>query len=85
MLPQQSLMLKVAAEAIDDARWTPELGKRTGVVVGLGLDQNTNNFQLRWWLAAMAPAWNRTLGLGLSDDELDALGATTARCRSARP
>ncbi len=71
MLPQQSLMLKVAAEAVEDARWAPELGKRTGVVIGLGLDQNTNNFQLRWWLAAMAPLWNQTLELGLSGEELD--------------
>jgi acyl transferase domain-containing protein/3-hydroxymyristoyl/3-hydroxydecanoyl-(acyl carrier protein) dehydratase len=71
MLPQQSLMLKVAAEAIQDAGWDTATGLRTGVLVGLGLDQNSNNFQLRWWLAAQAAVWNRTLHLGLSRDELD--------------
>ncbi len=71
MLPQQSLMLKVAAEALADARWQRALGPRTGVVIGLGLDQNTNNFQLRWWLAAQATAANSKLGLNLSEPELD--------------
>ena len=71
MLPQQSLMLTVAAEAIADARWGRGLGGRTGVVIGLGLDQNTNNYQLRWWLADQAPIWNRKLDLGLSEAELE--------------
>ncbi len=70
MLPQQALMLKVAAAALADARWDRGLGARTGVVIGLGLDQNTNNYQLRWWLAAAAPIWNRQLDLGLSRAEL---------------
>jgi acyl transferase domain-containing protein/3-hydroxymyristoyl/3-hydroxydecanoyl-(acyl carrier protein) dehydratase len=71
MLPQQSLMLKVATEAIQDAGWDAAAGLRTGVIVGLGLDQNTNNFQLRWWLAAQAQVWNQMLHLGLSRAELD--------------
>ena len=71
MLPQQSLMLKVAAEALADARWQRASGPRTGVVIGLGLDQNTNNFQLRWWLAAQATAANSKLGLNLSEPEID--------------
>ncbi|MFO0961259.1 MAG: beta-ketoacyl synthase N-terminal-like domain-containing protein, partial [Isosphaeraceae bacterium] len=71
MLPQQSLMLKVAAEAIEDAAWAPELGPRTGVVVGLGLDQGTNDYQLRWWITAMAPRWNQAMGLGLAPAELE--------------
>ncbi|HMF37911.1 MAG TPA: beta-ketoacyl synthase N-terminal-like domain-containing protein, partial [Isosphaeraceae bacterium] len=71
MLPQQSLMLTVAADALADARWDRGLGARTGVVIGLGLDQNTNNYQLRWWLANQAPIWNRQLDLGLSEAELD--------------
>jgi acyl transferase domain-containing protein/3-hydroxymyristoyl/3-hydroxydecanoyl-(acyl carrier protein) dehydratase len=72
VLPQQSLMLKVAGEAVDDAGWTAELAPRTAVVVGLGLDQNTNNYQLRWWLSSMVPRWNQTPGLGLSEAEQDA-------------
>ena len=71
MLPQQSLMLTVAAEALADARWDRGLGARTGVVIGLGLDQNANNYQLRWWIADQAPIWNRQLDLRLSEAELD--------------
>ncbi len=71
MLPQQTLMLTVAAEALADARWDRDLGPRTGVVIGLGLDQNTNNYQLRWWIPAQASRWNTQLGLGLSEVELD--------------
>ncbi|QEH37092.1 Polyketide synthase PksN [Aquisphaera giovannonii] len=72
MLPQQSLMLKVAADAIADARRPPEAGPRTGVVIGLSLDQNTNNYQLRWWLPGKVREWNERLGLGLSPPDLDA-------------
>ena len=49
MLPQQLLMLQVAADAIADAGGTkPEPDPRTGVFVGLGLDLNTTNYHLRW-------------------------------------
>ena len=71
MLPQQSLMLKVAFEAVQDARWNEAIALRTGVLIGLGLDQNTNNFQLRWWVASRAAEWNRELNLGLAGAELD--------------
>ena len=54
MLPQQSLMLRVAAEAIRDAGWDPKLALRTGVLIGIGLDLNTTNFHLRWSLADRA-------------------------------
>ena len=72
MLPQQSLMLKVAAEAIEDSAWEPGLGLRTGVVIGLGLDQNTNNLPAP--LVARRPGCplESELNLGLSDVELDA-------------
>jgi acyl transferase domain-containing protein/3-hydroxymyristoyl/3-hydroxydecanoyl-(acyl carrier protein) dehydratase len=50
MLPQQLLMLRVAAAAIDDAKTmaNPGLDLHTGVFVGLGLDLNTTNFHVRW-------------------------------------
>ena len=54
MLPQQLLMLHVAAEAIDDSGGDAEserggeLNVRTGVFIGLGLDLNTTNYHLRW-------------------------------------
>src|SRR5262249_27639088 len=50
-LPQQLLMLQVAAEAIDAAGLREERRPRTGVFIGLGLDLNTTNFHFRWSLA----------------------------------
>ncbi|MFO0848166.1 MAG: beta-ketoacyl synthase N-terminal-like domain-containing protein [Gemmataceae bacterium] len=50
MLPQQLLMLKAAADALDDCRGAKPDGDApgTGVFVGLGLDLNTTNYHLRW-------------------------------------
>jgi acyl transferase domain-containing protein/3-hydroxymyristoyl/3-hydroxydecanoyl-(acyl carrier protein) dehydratase len=70
MLPQQLLMLRVAADAIEDANWNPRLSSRTGVLIGIGLDLNTTNFHLRWWLTENARVWNQTLGPGLSTEML---------------
>jgi acyl transferase domain-containing protein/3-hydroxymyristoyl/3-hydroxydecanoyl-(acyl carrier protein) dehydratase len=48
-LPQQLLMLQVAAAALDDCQTTPTGDQPgTGVFIGLGLDPNTTNFHLRW-------------------------------------
>ena len=49
-LPQQLLMLQVAAEAIDAAGLRDDRRLRTGVFIGLGLDLNTTNFHFRWSL-----------------------------------
>jgi acyl transferase domain-containing protein len=70
MLPQQSLMLRVAAEAILDSGWDPLLAIRTGVLIGIGLDLNSTNFHLRWSLADRAREWNKALGPGLSPEDL---------------
>ncbi|MBY0512584.1 MAG: hypothetical protein K2P78_01575, partial [Gemmataceae bacterium] len=56
-LPQQLLVLKVAAAALDDAangRHVPADGDdpTTGAFIGLGLDPNTTNFHLRWSVLA---------------------------------
>ena len=48
MLPQQTLMLKVAGEALDDTRSKPSDGLKTGVYIGITLDPNTTNYSLRW-------------------------------------
>jgi acyl transferase domain-containing protein/3-hydroxymyristoyl/3-hydroxydecanoyl-(acyl carrier protein) dehydratase len=48
MLPQQLLMLQVAAEALDDTKSRPSDGLTTGVYVGITLDPNTTNYHLRW-------------------------------------
>ncbi|MFL5327830.1 MAG: beta-ketoacyl synthase N-terminal-like domain-containing protein [Gemmataceae bacterium] len=51
MLPQQTLALLTATEALEDADIT-ELPDpdRTGVYLGMVLDQNTTNFHFRWSL-----------------------------------
>lgn len=71
MLPQQILMLQVAAGAISDARLTGESHVRTGLFIGLGLDLNTTNFQLRWWIRQKAGDWAGQSGLDLTDEELE--------------
>ncbi len=50
MLPQQALMLKVAAGAVAGAHWKRESLLRSGIYIGLALDLNTTNFHLRWSL-----------------------------------
>ncbi len=58
-LPQQLLILKVAAAALDDAahgrRDSGGDSPTSGVFIGLGLDPNTTNFNLRWSLLANSP------------------------------
>ena len=49
-LPQQLLMLQVAAEALDAAGLAEERRPNTGVFIGIGLDLNTTNFHFRWSL-----------------------------------
>ncbi len=78
MLPQQLLMLKVAAGAIDDARFDREALLRTGVFIGIELDPNTTNFNLRWSLLNDATEWNLRLCLDLAPE---AMGAWTQELR----
>jgi acyl transferase domain-containing protein len=70
MLPQQLLMLKVAAGAIANAQFNEDALLRTGVFIGIELDLNTTNFHLRWSLINEARAWNERLGLNLTEKEL---------------
>ncbi|MBX9581686.1 MAG: hypothetical protein K2X87_15395 [Gemmataceae bacterium] len=58
-LPQQLVMLSVAAAALDDCRsaascgtGVPPVEAATGAFVGLGLDLNTTNYHLRWSVLA---------------------------------
>ncbi|MBL8795622.1 MAG: acyltransferase domain-containing protein, partial [Planctomycetia bacterium] len=71
MLPQQLLMLQAAAAALDDAGWHGDQALRCGVFIGLGLDLNTTNFQLRWALSEQVHGWNQQLGLNLTRAELE--------------
>ncbi len=71
LLPQQLLMLQVAANAIDDAGEIEKLSlKNAGVYIGIGLDLSTTNFHLRWNMLPKARQWSQQLGLNLSEEEL---------------
>ncbi|MFQ5805600.1 MAG: beta-ketoacyl synthase N-terminal-like domain-containing protein [Phycisphaerae bacterium] len=71
VLPQQMLMLQVAARALEDARMrSHERRLRTGVIIGMGLDLNTSNYHQRWVLLPQARSWARVLELELSEQEL---------------
>jgi acyl transferase domain-containing protein/3-hydroxymyristoyl/3-hydroxydecanoyl-(acyl carrier protein) dehydratase len=70
ILPQQSLMLDVAARALGEANWHPALAARTGVLIGIGLDLNTTNYHWRWSVPQLARAWSKALGLNLSSEEI---------------
>ncbi|MBN1866740.1 acyltransferase domain-containing protein [Candidatus Sumerlaeota bacterium] len=69
-LPQQMLMLNVAADAIADSNLSKESRLNTGVFIGIGLDLNTNNYSFRWSIPDRAPAWARALELDLSPEEM---------------
>ncbi len=69
MLPQQSLALLAAADAIADAGWDDRPRPNAGVFVGLGLDPNTTNFHVRWSMCHRAREWNHRLGLSHEDLE----------------
>ena len=54
MLPQQLLMLDVAARAVADSAPGEQGLQNAGVFIGLGLDLNTTNFHFRWSLLKTA-------------------------------
>ncbi len=74
MLPQQAVMLDVAARALGDAGALAAPGDRTprlrsGVFVGMSLDLETTTFHLRWWIEAQATTW---VAEGADPAEVDA-------------
>ncbi len=74
MLPQQLLMLMVAARAIDDAAIDSnqaDIFKRAGVYIGIAQDLSTTNFHLRWQMLPAAREWARQLDLDLGEGELE--------------
>ncbi|MCA9243697.1 MAG: hypothetical protein KDA32_07090 [Phycisphaerales bacterium] len=76
ILPQQSLMLRVAAAALRDADlWTPGArptpDPRFGVYIGIALDLNTTNYHYSWALPELAREWARRAGVTLTDCELN--------------
>ncbi|MFO0807664.1 MAG: beta-ketoacyl synthase N-terminal-like domain-containing protein [Gemmataceae bacterium] len=74
-LPQQLLMLRVAAEAVDDADGLDD-PLHTGAFIGLGLDLNTTNFSYRW---VQPPDDRNAAGPPLTADRtMGALGSIAA-------
>ena len=74
MLPQQLLMLEVAANALKDAgvkNLTKKQSHSTGVFIGIGLDLNTTNYHFRWSILNRAKTWARQLDLNLNEKELE--------------
>jgi PfaB family protein len=74
VLPQQTLMLEVAAQAAKDANISRrQRAERAGVLIGLNLDMDTNDFHLRWALPAALRDWAHQAGVDLSDEEFEQL------------
>lgn len=75
-LPQQLLMLQVAAAAAEDAGLPAGRGGgpllRTGVVVGLGQDLEATGFHLGWLLRTQARRWAELRGVDLDPAAEDA-------------
>ena len=71
MLPQQLLMLHTAAEALSDAGCGADDNGATGVFIGIALDLNSTNFNLRWAMAGQTTGWARQLGRDLTPAEQD--------------
>ena len=73
VLPQQLLMLQVAAEAVERAGGLGEAPRlRTGAVVGIALDLETTSFHVRWVLERHARAALIRAGLDVDEAELSA-------------
>ena len=80
MLPQQLLMLQVAAGAMADAGLDREGNLQAGVFIGIALDLNSTTFSRRWSLVRDTAVWAAELGLDLSTEQL---ADWTARLRDA--
>ncbi|HVS39692.1 MAG TPA: beta-ketoacyl synthase N-terminal-like domain-containing protein, partial [Gemmataceae bacterium] len=62
-LPQQVLMLLVAAASLASVQLPAETRSRTGVFIGLNLDLDTTNYHFRWWVVKHAEQWAERLGM----------------------
>ncbi|MDM8524967.1 beta-ketoacyl synthase N-terminal-like domain-containing protein [Desulfococcaceae bacterium HSG8] len=68
ILPQQLLMLKVAAKAMTDARLPlREERPRMGVIIGTDFDFEATNFHLRWHLYNKISEWKKRTDLDDSE------------------
>lgn len=69
MLPQQILMLKVAAEALSQGGYDKTDKLNAGIFIGIGLDAGASRFQGRWQWSAEWESWAKSLGLEMTADE----------------
>ena len=77
ILPQQLLMLKVAAGALKDAGLPlREDRPAMGAIIGIDFDLEATNFQLRWQMINLIPQWIRQFGWHLPDQEVKDLIAS---------
>ena len=85
ILPQQLLMLKIAAGAMKDAGLSLRSSReRMGAIIGIGFDYEATNFHLRWALPKVAAQWN-TSGGPLIDDETLGKWMTDAKDQCGPP
>ncbi len=71
LLPQQLLMLQVAAKAMRDAGLPlRDRRPRMGTFIGVGFDFECTRFHLRWALTRLAPQWAEQLALQLTPAQL---------------
>lgn len=71
MLPQQLLILQVAVNAWEHAGHADYGDEATGVYIGVGLDLNTTNFNIRWSLRNKVSAWIKAQGGDPSNEMVD--------------
>ena len=70
ILPQQLLMLQVAAQALQDAHIDHDRERTdAAAIIGLGLDINTADYQQRWWMTGLVRRWSQQLGLSSAESE----------------
>ena len=73
-LPQQLLMLNVAADALDDIDNNEERRLRFGTYIGIGLDPNTCNFHYRWRIEKLVrEQWGKDLDATQQDQWIQEL------------
>ncbi len=72
ILPQQLLMLKVAANAmLDTGLPLNESRERMGAIIGIGFDYEATNFHLRWVLPTLIQQWQERHNVSLDEGRLD--------------
>jgi 3-hydroxymyristoyl/3-hydroxydecanoyl-(acyl carrier protein) dehydratase len=69
IIPQQLLMIQVAAYAMADAGLSIKKSRPDmGAIIGISFDPDATNFHFRWSLPNLISAWQRRYGLRLSEN-----------------